>query len=79
MGDYVCLFKVLVYNDVTGENVVEHGFIFANSFTHAVKHLEDHLYGDQLLEIQHMELFDCCPIVSASTWEGMKKELTEGV
>lgn len=79
MGDFsfICMFRVLVVDDVANQDKVEHGFCFANDFTSAVQYLEHHLYGDNLLEIQHMELFDACPIVSFEVWEKIKACLEE--
>lgn len=77
MGDYICMFKVLVYDTITEENVVEHGMCFADSFASAAAYLEKTLYGEELIEIQHLELFDTCPVFSAETWNTMKKELSE--
>ena len=75
MGSHICLFKALIY---TGSGTrVEHGFYFANNFTDAIRYIEGSLYGDDLLEIQLMEMFAACPIVSAETWETMRKELGE--
>lgn len=76
MKDYICLFKVL-YNNADCQNVEECGFCFADSFTEAVKYLEEELYKCDLVEIRHIELLDACPTLSAETWETMKKELNE--
>jgi hypothetical protein len=76
MKDYICLFKVL-YNNTDCQNVEECGFCFADSFTEAVKYLEEELYKCDLVEIRHIELLDTCPTLSAETWETMKKELRE--
>lgn len=75
--NYVCLFKVLYWNDAVGANVEECGFCLAESFTQVTEYLEKHLYGDDLMEIRHIELFDTCPTVSPETWEKMKKDLEE--
>ena len=75
-GAYICLFKV-IYNDPDGKNVEECGFCFADSFTDAVKYLEESLYGDDLVEIHHIELLDTCPTLSKEAWEIIKKELNE--
>lgn len=40
MGDYVCLFKVLVWDELDKENKVEQGFCFANTFAEAAEWLE---------------------------------------
>lgn len=74
--NYIALFKVL-YNDTEGHNVEECGFCFADSFTDAVKYLEERLYGEDLIEIRHLELIETCPAVSLETWTAMQKELRE--
>ena len=76
MKAYICLFRVL-YNDTDGNNVEECGFCFADSFVDAVEYLEGPLYGEDLIEIRHLELLDTCPTLSRETWEAMKKELNE--
>ena len=76
-GDYICLFKVL-YNDPEGKNVEECGFCLADSFVDAVKYLEEKLYGQDLIEIHHMELLDACPVLSKDTWDKMREELNAG-
>lgn len=75
MGSYICLFKVLYYDDISGENKTECGFCFADNFVGAVKYLENDLYGTDLVEIHHLELLESCPTVSESIWESMRKEL----
>lgn len=75
MGDYICLFKVLVWDELEEVNKVEQGFCFANTFTQAVEWLENTLYGDNLMEIQHLELFDTCPVVNIEVWNALKKDL----
>lgn len=75
--DYICLFKVL-YNDSEGKNVEECGFCLADSFVDAVKYLEEKLYGQDLVEIHHMELLDACPVLSKETWGKMREELNAG-
>ena len=76
MRDYIALFKVLC-NDPDGNDVEECGFCFADSFTEAVKYLEEELYKCDLVEIRHIELPDTCPTLSAETWETVQKELRE--
>ena len=76
-GGYICLFKVL-YNDPDGKNVEECGFCLADSFVDAVKYLEEKLYGQDLVEIHHMELLDTCPVLSKDTWDKMREELNAG-
>lgn len=76
-GDYICLFKVL-YHDSEGNNREECGFCLADSFVDAVKYLEEKLYGQDLVEIHHMELLDACPVLSKETWDKMREELNAG-
>jgi hypothetical protein len=76
MKDYICLFKVL-YTNADDEGVEECGFCFADSFTEAVKYLEEELYKCDLVEIRHIELLDTCPTLSVETWDAMQKELRE--
>lgn len=77
MGNYICLFKVLVWDELEGANKVEQGFCFANSFAKAAEWLEKVLYGEDLVEIQHLELLDTCPIINAEVWNSLKKSLEE--
>lgn len=72
-GTYICLYSVIYSND--GQNQEDFGMIFANSFANAAEYLEKVLYGEDLVEITHMELLDTCPIFTKETWEIMKKEL----
>ncbi len=76
-GSYICLFKVL-YNNPDGNNIEECGFCLADSFVDAVKYLEEKLYGQDLIEIHHMELLDACPVLSKETWDKMREELNAG-
>lgn len=71
---YICLYSV-IYNDDSGGNVPDYGMIFANSYADACEYLEKVLYGEDLIEITHMELLDTCPVFTKETWEIMKKEL----
>ena len=72
--DYIAFFKVLC-NSPEGEEVEDCGFCFADSFVDVVKYLEDTLYGNDLIEIRHIELIEASPTVSAETWETLRKEL----
>ena len=76
-GNYICLFSV-IYINTEGENKEECGFCMADSFADAAHYLETKLYGSDLVEITHMELLDCCPVMSKDTWETLRKELHEG-
>lgn len=72
--NYIALFKVL-YNDPDGKDIEECGFCFADSFTDVIRYLEESLYGEDLIEIHHIELIESAPVVSNDTWEAMRKEL----
>lgn len=71
---FICMYSV-IYNDESGVNKEDYGMIFANSFADAADYLEKVIYGEDLIEITHMELLDTCPIFTKGTWELMKKEL----
>lgn len=73
-GTYICLYSV-IYHDDSGENKEDFGMIFADSFASAAEYLEKVLYGEDLIEITHMELLDTCPIFTKETWDIMRKEL----
>ena len=77
MKDYICLFKVIYYNEIDNKNKEECGFCFADSFVDATAYLEKTLYGLNLMEITHMELLDVSPVLSNDVWEAMRKELSE--
>lgn len=71
---YICLYGV-IYNDEEGVNKPDYGFLFANSFADAADYLEKVLYGEELVEITHMELLDTCPVISKETWDILRKDL----
>ena len=75
MGDYICLFKVLVWDELEEVNKIEQGFCFASTFAQAAGWLEKVLYRDNLLEIQHLERFDTCPVIELEVWNALKKDL----
>ena len=72
-GTYICLYSVIYNND--GQNQEDFGMIFADSFASAAEYLEKVLYGEDLVEITHMELLDTCPIFTKETWKIIQKEL----
>lgn len=72
-GTYICLYSVIYNND--GQNQEDFGMIFADSFANAAEYLEKVLYGEDLVEITHMELLDTCPIFTKETWKIIQKEL----
>ena len=72
--DYVCLYSV-IYNDPDGNDRKENGLIYATNFTHAVRILEDNLYGADLVKILSVELYDTSAVFSDSTMELIRKEL----
>lgn len=71
---YICLYSV-IYNDEEGVNKPDYGFLFANSFADAADYLEKVLYGEELVEITHMELLDTCPVIAKETWDVLRKDL----
>ena len=77
MGNYICLFRVLYYDNEDCENVENCGFCFADSYAEAAKYLEQKLYREDLIEILHMELLDTSPTISRDLWDAMRQELNE--
>lgn len=75
-GQYVCMFSVKIMGNTTTRE--HHGFCFSDTYSAAVRWLEEEVYGEFLVEITSMELFDTLPVVSQTTWENMKAELKEG-
>lgn len=75
--DFVCMYKCTVYFEGEESSHVECGMFQTSSLTAAVDYLENVVYGGDLLEINHLELFDALPIFSENTWNLIKEELNE--
>ena len=58
LAKYACVYKVEYYDDSEQTNKIEGGLIYADNFTHATHILEDEIYGNDLINILHMELFE---------------------
>lgn len=77
MKEFVCLYSIDYYNSVTEKTETEYGLIFADSFTDAVKTLEEDIYGDNLVKINEIELLDTIAQFSKELYALVKKELNE--
>lgn len=77
MKEFVCLYSIDYYNSVTEKTETEYGLIFADSFTDAVKTLEEDIYGDDLVKINEIELLDIIAQFSKELYALIKKELNE--
>lgn len=77
MKEFVCLYSIDYYNSVTEKTKTEYGLIFADSFTDAVKTLEEDIYGDDLVKINEIELLDTIAQFSKELYALIKKELNE--
>lgn len=77
MKEFVCLYSIDYYNSVTEKTETEYGLIFADSFTDAVKTLEEDIYGDNLVKINEIELLDTIAQFSKELYALIKKELNE--
>lgn len=76
MKNYVCMYIIEVANIKENETEEVYGLLEADSFTDAIKELEDNLYGDDLLSIKEMELLDTASIeFSKEVYALVKKEL----
>lgn len=76
MKPFVCLYSV-EYMDIEENIKLDYGLIYADNFTDAVDQLEHYLYGEDLVKITSMELFDTCAAFSEETFKLVRKELTE--
>ena len=77
MKKFVCLYSIDYYNSVAEKTETEYGLIFADSFTDAVKTLEEDIYGDDLVKINEIELLDTIPQFSKELYALVKKELNK--
>lgn len=76
MKPFVCLYSV-EYMDDDKSIKLAYGLIYADNFTDAVDQLEHYLYGEDLVKITSMELFDTHAAFSEETFKLVRKELTE--
>lgn len=55
---YTALYKVEVFDEIAGSGTfTECGILYAESFSHAMKQLED-FYGDDIQTVHFLELYD---------------------
>ena len=75
-------FKVILTNpDKRNAYVKDCGFGFADTYTEAVKHLEN-VYDDQLVKIIHLEMYGNCDFIYTleswvNNWSGKKNRFAE--
>lgn len=75
MKKYICLYIVEI-DDYDGKIVTEHGFLYADSFSDAANQLESYqMYGNSIVEINELKLYDTIFSVSKETYEKVKQEL----
>ena len=73
---YTCVYSVIYLNE-DGVNEKANGITFADSFADAAHQLETEIFGDDLISIINIELYDVCPIFSDETINLIRKELNE--
>lgn len=78
MKNYVCLFSV-EYIDIENETKTEYGLIYADDFRDAMNQLEGHMYGDDLVKINSMELFDTSAVFTKEVFDLIHKEIEQGI
>lgn len=77
MKSYVCLFQVeCIFNGVSKE---EYGLIYADNFCDAMEQLENEMYGNDLIQINRMELFDTAALFTKDVYLLLQRQLSEGV
>ena len=78
MKEFICLYSIEYGYD--NEVKTARGLLFADDFRDAMEQLEGHLYGNDLLKINSMELFDsCCAEFSEEVFALVRKEIEQGV
>ena len=78
MKNYVCLFSV-EYVNIDNETKTEYGLIYADDFRDAMNQLEGHIYGDDLVKINSMELFDTSAVFTKEVFDLVHKEIEQGI
>lgn len=78
MKNYVCLFSV-EYINIDNETKTEYGLIYADDFRDAMNQLEGHIYGDDLVKINSMELFDTSAVFTKEVFDLVHKEIEQGI
>ena len=75
MKSYVCLYSVeyMIIDD--RDITTDYGLIYADNFTDAVEQLEKYIYGEDLMKINSIELFDTSAIFSEETFNRVRKDL----
>ena len=76
MKAFTCLFKI-EYINANGGSSIECGIIPANDFRDAINQLEGSLYGNDLIKIHSMELFDTSPTFPAEMFDTLCKYLED--
>lgn len=77
MKSYVCLFQVECM--INGESKEEYGLVYANDFRDAMEQLEGEMYGNDLIQIHSMELFDTAALFTRDVYLLLQRQLSEGV
>lgn len=75
MKSYVCLYSVEYMTIDSGDLRVDYGLIYADNFTDAVEQLEQCIYGEDLMKINSIELFDTSAIFSEETFNRVREDL----
>lgn len=78
MKNYVCLFSV-EYINIDNETKTEYGLIYADDFRDAMNQLEGHIYGDDLVKINSMELYDTTAVFTKEVFNIIRKEIEQGI
>lgn len=75
MKKYICLYIVEI-DDYDGNLSTDHGFLYADSFSDAANQLESNqMYGNSIIKINELTLYDTIFSVSKETYEKVKEEL----
>ncbi len=78
MKNYTCLYSI-EYLDSNNNVKTGYGLLYVDNFVEAVTQLEEDLYGNDLIKINEIELFDTSAYFTKEVYALVKKELEQGV
>lgn len=74
----ICTYIVEIYNEIEGKTELDRGILFADSFTDAITQMETTLYGNELISIKEMDLYDrCCCGFSEELFNQLKEHFND--
>lgn len=78
MKNFICLYSV-DYWSYDEKEKTEYGLLHADDFRDAMNQLEGHIYGNDLMKINFMELYETTAVFSKEVFELVRKEIEQGL